>query len=96
MRMLIAIPVYDVDEACIELAKLTDKPKKYSRQRINILVKEKIQAPLRIGKRYLLTEAQLSLLAEALQTQKRPKLLLKNNTKNGQIEPNNLLTNNNS
>ena len=75
MRMLIAIPVYDVDGACIELARLTGKPKKYSRQRINILVKEKIQAPMRIGRRYLLTEAQLSLLAEELQTSKRRKAI---------------------
>lgn len=73
MRMLIAIPVYDVDGACIELAKLTGKPEKYSRQRINILVKEKIQAPMRIGKRYLLTEDQLGILAEDLQTKKRRK-----------------------
>ncbi len=77
MRMLMAIPVYDVDEVCIELAKLTGKPEKYSRQRINILVKEKIQAPMRIGKRYLLTEGQLSWLAEELQTHKRPRTIAK-------------------
>lgn len=75
MRMLIAIPVYDVDGACIELARLTRKPEKYSRQRINFLVKKNIQAPIRIGGQYLLTEAQLSLLAEELQTNKRPKTI---------------------
>lgn len=73
--MLIAIPVYDVDGACVELAKLTRKPKKYSRQRINFLVKNKIQAPIRMGKSYLLTEAQLNLLAEELQTNKRIKTI---------------------
>lgn len=75
MRMLVAIPVYDVDEACVELARLTGWPKKYSRQRINILIKEKIQAPLRIGRGYLLTEDQLSLLAQELQTNKRRKTI---------------------
>jgi len=75
MRMLVAIPVYDVDEVCIELAELTGKPKKYSRQRINVLIKEKIQAPIRVGRQYLLTEAQLSLLAEELKTNKRPRTI---------------------
>ena len=75
MRLLIAIPVYDIDGACVELARLTGKPEKYSRQRINILVKDKIQTPMRIGRRYLLTEAQLSLLAEELHTNKRRKTI---------------------
>jgi len=75
MRMLVAIPVYDVDGACIELAKLTGKPEKYSRQRIHILIREKIQAPIRIGRQYLLTETQLNLLAKELQTEKRPKAI---------------------
>lgn len=73
MRMLIAIPVYDVDGACVELARLTGKSEKYSRQRINFLVKEKVQAPIRVGRSYLLTEDQLSLLAEELQLPGRPK-----------------------
>ena len=73
MRTLIALTVYDVDTAREELAKRTGWHKKYSRQRIDALVKEKIPAPERIGKRYLLTERQLSWLAEELQTKKRRK-----------------------
>ena len=75
MRMLIAIPVYDVDGACVELAKLIGKSEKYSRQRINFLIKQKIKAPIKIGRQYLLTEAQLSLLAEELQPPGRPKTI---------------------
>ncbi len=74
MRMLVAIPVFDIDGACIELAKLTGKSKKYSRQRLNVLVKQKIQAPIKVGRRYLLTEAQLGLLADELKPPGRPKI----------------------
>lgn len=71
--MLVAISVFDIDGACIELAKLTGRSKKYSRQRLNVLVKEKIQSPLKVGRQYLLTEAQLGLLAEELKPSGRPK-----------------------
>ena len=74
MPMLIAITVYDVDEVCDELARRTGKVGKYSRQRIDSLIKEKIPAPQRIGKSYLLTEAELSWLAAQIQTRKRPKV----------------------
>jgi len=72
--MLVAIPVFDIDGACIELAKLTGKPKKYSRQRLNVLVKQKIQSPIKVGRQYLLTEAQLGLLADELKQPGRPKI----------------------
>ena len=75
MRMLIALPVYDVDEVCHKLAKLTGKPEKYSRQRINVLIKQKIKAPIKIGRQYLLTEARLSFLAKELQSPGRPKTI---------------------
>lgn len=78
MRMLIAIPVYDVDGACEELAKRTGWHKKYSRQRMSELVKKMKPAPERIGRRYLLTEAQLCWLAEELQTKKRQKTIDEN------------------
>lgn len=74
MRMLVAVQVFDIDGACDELAKLTGKSKKYSRQRLNILVKQKIQAPIKVGRQYLLTEAQLNLLADELKPSGRPKL----------------------
>ena len=73
MRMLIAIPVYDIEDACAELATLTRKKTNYSRQRVNLLVKKKIQAPIKIGRKYLLTEEQLKLLAEELKPPGRPK-----------------------
>ena len=72
MRMLIAIPVYDIEGACAELARLTGREKSYSRQRINVLVKQKIKAPIRVGRQYLLTEAELELLAEELRPPGRP------------------------
>jgi hypothetical protein len=78
MRMLIAITVYDVDGVCEELAKRTHWPHRYSRQRINALIKNKIlekqmPPPEKIGRQYLLTEAQLAWLAEGLEIKKRPK-----------------------
>ena len=73
MRILIAIPVYDVNGAREELAKRTGWYKKYSRQRIDELIKKMKPAPEKIGRRYFLTEAQLSWLAEELQTNKRRK-----------------------
>lgn len=73
MPMLIAITVYDVDEVCDELARRTGKTEKYSRQRIGTLIKQKIPAPQKIGKRYLLTEAELNWLATQLQIKKRRK-----------------------
>lgn len=76
MRMLIAIPVYDVDGACTELAKITGRTKSYSRQRINLLVKQRIKAPIRVGRQYLLTEAQLQLLADELRPPGRPKIIV--------------------
>ncbi|MCK4274219.1 MAG: hypothetical protein KAW90_04955 [Dehalococcoidales bacterium] len=69
-----AIPVFDIDGACIELAKLTGKSEKYSKQRLNVLVKQKIQAPIKVGKQYLLTETQLNLLADEIKSPGRPKL----------------------
>ena len=75
MRMLIAIQVYDVDEICTELAKLTGR-EKYSRQRINLLVKQRIPAPIKFGRQYLLTEEQLNFLADELKPSGRPKSIV--------------------
>jgi len=74
MRMLVAIPVFDIDGACVELAKITGKSEKYSRQRLNVLVKQKIQTPIKVGRQYLLTEAQLNLLADEIKSPGRPKI----------------------
>ena len=71
MPMLIAITVYDVDEACDLLAKRTGWHKKYSRQRLDTLIRETIATPLKSGRRYLLTEAELDWLAKILQTKKK-------------------------
>jgi len=72
--MLVAIPVFDIDGACVELAKITGKSEKYSRQRLNVLVKQKIQTPIKVGRQYLLTEAQLNLLADEIKSPGRPKI----------------------
>jgi hypothetical protein len=74
MPMLIAITVYDVDEACDLLAERTGWYKKYSRQRLDELIRERIPTPLKSGRRYLVTEAELDWLAASLQTQKRRKI----------------------
>ncbi|MCL0072896.1 hypothetical protein M1N91_01565 [Dehalococcoidia bacterium] len=71
MPVLVAITLYPVNEVCDELAKRTGWYKKYSRQRVQVLIKRHIPAAQKIGKRYYLTEAELTLLATVVKTEKR-------------------------
>lgn len=72
MKVLIALTMYDVDDVCTELAKLTGKQKKYSPQRVQVLIQQHLPMAERIGKRYLLTERQLKWLSTKVYSIKRP------------------------
>jgi len=73
MKVLIALTMYDVDEICSELAELTGKREKYSVKRVQLLIQQHLPMAERIGRRYLLTEAQLKWLATRVRPAKRPK-----------------------
>jgi uncharacterized protein (UPF0216 family) len=73
MKVLIALPMYDVKDICGELARLTGKQKPYTRARIDKLIKEKLPTAQILGKQYYVTERELGWLAEQIQTKKRPK-----------------------
>lgn len=71
MPRLIAIIVYELDEVCDELAKRTGWPHKYSRERVRVLIKQYLPTVEKAGKRYFLTEDELTLLATKIQIKKR-------------------------
>ena len=71
MPRLIAIIVYELDEACDELATRTGWYKKYSRERVRVLIKTYLPHVEKAGKRYFVTEDELNLLASKIQTKKR-------------------------
>jgi len=73
MPRLIAITVYEPDEACEELAKRTEWPRKYSRQRLTQLVRRYLPAVTKARRHYLLTDSELALLADKIQVKKRHK-----------------------
>lgn len=73
MKVLIALTMYDANDVCKELAKLTRKREPYSRARVDILIKEKLPTAQMLGNQYYLTEKELAWLSENIQTKKRPK-----------------------
>lgn len=74
MRVLIALPMYDANDVCVELAKRTGKREPYSRSRVDILIKEKLPTAQKIGNRYFVTEKEVDWLATKMQLRKRPKI----------------------
>ena len=71
MPRLINIVVYELDEVCDELARRTALPRKYTRERVRVLIGTYLPTVQKAGKRYFLTEAELNLLASRIQTRKR-------------------------
>lgn len=67
------MPMYDANDICIELARLTRKREPYSHARVDILIKERLPTAQMLGNQYYLTEKELKWLAENLETKKRPK-----------------------
>ena len=72
MKVLIALTMYDANDVCKELAKLTEKRKPYSRARVDFLIKNKLPTAQILGNQYYLTEKELSWLAKQIKTKKRP------------------------
>jgi len=71
MPMLMTMTVYELDEVREELAMRTGWPRKYSRQRVDILIKQYLPTVTKIGKRYFITEAELEFIAAKIQVKKR-------------------------
>ena len=75
MALLVALPMYDVDDICGELAKRRGQPNKpYSRQIVDFWIERELPMAEMIGGRYLLTEGQLNWLATHIGTPKKGKL----------------------
>ena len=72
MKVLIALPMYDANDVCKELARLTKKREPYSRSRVDVLIKQKLPTAQMLGNQYYLTEKELKWLAENLEIKKRP------------------------
>jgi len=72
VKVLIALPMYDVNDICRELARLTGKREPYSRTRVDILIKKRLPTAQMLGNQYYLTEKELSWLAKQIQIKKRP------------------------
>lgn len=72
MPLLIALTLYPMQEICERLAELKDR-KKYSRQRVALLIKEYVPTAQKIGKKYYLTEEEIKWLALQIGRKKSPK-----------------------
>jgi len=75
MKVLIALPMYDINDVCKELAKITVKREPYSRARADFLILNNVPTAQKLGGQYYLTEKELKWLGEKvrLQLKKRPK-----------------------
>ncbi|MBA7503571.1 hypothetical protein ES706_02182 [subsurface metagenome] len=72
---MVVLPMYDVDDIRLELAKRRGRPDNpYSRQIVDFWIKKKLPMAEKVGGRYLLTEAQMRWLATQLGTKKKAKI----------------------
>lgn len=75
MGKLVVLPMYDVDELCLELAERRYRPDHpYSRQMVDWWIKNKLPMAEKIGGQYLLTERQIDWLTTELGTPKKRKI----------------------
>ena len=74
MPRKIEILVYSVDESCQLLADRTNWPNKYSREELYRLIKQYLPDFQKAGKRYFLTDVDLSIIEKELKTEKRRKV----------------------
>lgn len=74
MPRLIMIQVYDIQEACQELADRVGRTEPYSPKTIYYFIKQHIPELQKAGKHYFLTEADLDLLARARKPPGRPRI----------------------
>lgn len=75
MSRLVVLPMYDVDDICLEFARRRGRPgRPYSRQQVDRWIKNKLPMAEKIGGQYLLTEGQIKWLTEQLGTPKKRKV----------------------